>query len=224
VIEGFMPANYLNPEEFVVLITFRNIFFLLLLASVFAATGVQAADIPMRGPIPFEAFDKDGNKMISPQEFVAAHNMRIKMRADVNRPSGRMVRSFTYFDANGDNLISADELNAGRGGCMQQQRGGIRPYGPRGRPPGMGRGMNQARQAPDFASFDLNSDGVLMEEEFYKARGQRMRERTEQGYPMRNAANAPAFGRIDTNRDGKVTQQEFADHQVMHQQMRRGQN
>lgn len=186
------------------LIAFKNISFLLFSVVTFSAMSVHAADIPMFGPIPFEAFDENGDKSISPQEFVATHNQRIKMRADANKPSGRMVRSFTFFDTDGDNKLSADELNVGRGS------------GPRADRPG----MNKGRQAPDFATFDLNGDGVLMREEFDKARGQRMSERANQGYPMRNAANAPPFGKLDVNRDGKVTQKEFLDHQVMHQQMR----
>ena len=43
------------------LITFKNISFLLFSVVTFSSMGVQAADIPMRGPISFEAFDKDGD-------------------------------------------------------------------------------------------------------------------------------------------------------------------
>ena len=58
------------------LMTFKNISFLLVSVATFSTVNVLAADIPMRGPIPFEAFDKDGNKMISPQEFVETQNQR----------------------------------------------------------------------------------------------------------------------------------------------------
>ena len=202
-------------------IIFKNISFLLLLMVAFSAMCVQAAEIPMRGPIPFEAFDKDGNKMISPQEFVETHNLRKKMLSDANMRPRRMQRSFTDFDTNGDNKISPDELNAGKGDCMGYQRN-MPPPGPYGqRPMGMGRDMNQQRQMPSFTDFDLNKDGVLTKDEFYQAREQRMRQRTEQGHMMRNVVNAPPFEILDTNRDGKVTQQEFSAHQAMRQQMRR---
>jgi Ca2+-binding EF-hand superfamily protein len=204
------------------LITFKDISFLLLSVTTFSAVCVQAAEIPMRGPIPFEAFDKDGNKMISPQEFVEVHNERKKMLSDANMPPPRKQRDFTYFDANSDNQISPDELQGVRGDCMGKWQN-MPPAGPYGqRPRGMGRGMDQRRTPPKFADFDLNGDGALLKEEFYEARGQRMRERAEQGYSMRNAANAPPFERVDVNRDGKITPQEFSDYQAAHTRMRRG--
>ena len=207
-------------------ISARNISFLLLSISTFSVLCVQAADIPLRGPIPFEAFDKDSNKMISPQEFVETHNLRKKMRTDVNMPSGRGSRSFTFFDTNGDNQISKDELDMNRGAMWQNnpQGQGMRPGMGRGMGPGMGRGMgpgmNRGRQMPDFADIDLNGDGALQREELLKAREERMRRRAEQGYMMRNAANAPTFTAIDANHDGKVTEEEFAAHQAMRRQMR----
>jgi Ca2+-binding EF-hand superfamily protein len=207
------------------LITLRNISFLLFSVTTFSAVCVQAADIPMRGPIPFDTFDKDGNKMISPQEFVEAHNERKKMREDANMPSRRAPRSFTYFDTDGDNQISPDELSFARGGCggmrQAQDRPPAGPYGQR--PMGMGRGMGQRRTPPKFEDFDLNGDGALMREEFYEARGKRMRERAEQGYSMRNAAYAPPFERVDVDRDGKITPQEFSEYQATHQARRRSQ-
>lgn len=228
-------------------VTQRNISVLLFSIIAFSAAGAQAADIPLRGPVPFESFDTDGNKMISPQEFVETHNQRKKMRADANMPMGRMPanQAFTDFDTNGDNLISADELDAGRT-AMRQQGGGPR----QGMPPGMGRGMGpgmgpgpgmgrgpgmgpgrgmgrgpgmyRGTQMPAFPDFDQNGDGGLSSEEFNEARDQRMRQRAQQGYPMRNAANAPAFETIDTDGDGKITPEEFSAHQAaMRQQMRR---
>lgn len=201
-------------------------YLLLIIPGVLLAVTLQAAEIPLRGPVPFEAFDKDGNKMISPQEFVETHNLRKKMRADANMPPSRMPNepAFTYFDSNADNQISAEELNAARN-AMQQQRGGMRQgMPPQGRAGGMdqgqGQGMNRGRQMPGFADFDLNGDGVLVANEFYEARAKRMSQRAEQGYPMRNSANAPPFEALDSNRDGKVTADEFSAHQATHMQMR----
>jgi Ca2+-binding EF-hand superfamily protein len=212
------------------LFTPRKIFIMLASTIVFSAASVQAADIPLRGPVPFDSFDKNGDKMISPQEFVETHNQRKKMRADANMPMGRMPgnQAFTDFDTNGDNLISAEELEAGRNAMRQQagpMRQGPRQNGPsgmrRGMAPGMGRGMGRGMQMPTFEDFDLNGDGELLSDEFYEARAQRMRQRAEQGYMMRNAANAPSFEMIDTNADGKISPDELSAFQAMRQQMRR---
>jgi Ca2+-binding EF-hand superfamily protein len=205
------------------LISLRNASFLLLSITTSSAVCVQATEIPMPGPIPFEAFDKDGNKMISPQEFVEVHNQRKKMWSNANVPYGRMQRSFISFDTNGDNLISPYELNARRGGRMRQWEDMPPPWGPYDQPPmGTWRGMGQGRQMPKFTDFDLNGDGALTREEFYEARNKRWRQRAEQGYRMRNTPNAPPFERLDTDRDGKVTAEEFEAHLAMYRQMRRG--
>lgn len=192
----------------------KNISLLLLSISTFSVLYVHAADVTLRGPIPFETFDKDNNKMISPQEFVETHNLRKKMRTEANMGPGRNPRSFTFFDTDGDNQISSDELNMNRG----MGRGMRRGMGP-GMKQGMGPGMNRGRQMPAFSDFDVNGDGAMQRDEFIKAREERMRKRAEEGRMMRNAGNAPAFGTIDTNHDGKVTREEFAAHQAMRRKM-----
>ena len=176
-----------------------------------SSSAIAAAEIPLYGPIPFKAFDKDNNKMISPQEFVETLNLRKKMCTDANIPSGRNSRSFTYFDANGDSQISADEMDMNRGAMRPNKNA-------------MGSGKNRQPQMPKFADFDLDGDGVMLRDEFVKARAIRMRKRAEQGYKMRNAANAPPFGAIDTDHDGKVTKKEFAAHQESHRKMRQSPN
>ncbi|RXJ96506.1 hypothetical protein CRV00_02505 [Malaciobacter molluscorum] len=62
-----------------------------------------------------------------------------------------------------------------------------------------------------FSSFDLNNDGVITSEEFYKVRNDRMTQKAQQNMPMRNAANAPAFESMDKNKDGKITKEEFTE-------------
>ena len=49
---------------------------------------------------------------------------------------------------------------------------------------------------PAFAEFDLNSDGVMTEDEFTEAHGLRISERAKKGYMMRGLKNAPAVQRI----------------------------
>jgi len=74
------------------------------------------------------------------------------------------------------------------------------------------------QQMPEFADFDLNSDGVLGEAEFNEARDARIAERVAAGRKMKNLANAPDFSEIDRDEDGAVTPEEFAAHQAQHHQ------
>lgn len=73
-----------------------------------------------------------------------------------------------------------------------------------------GKGMNQ----PAFADFDLNSDGMITQDEFTKARSERIAKRTKEGRKMKNLANAPSFDDIDTDNDGGVSPAEFSAHQA----------
>ena len=175
----------------------------------------QAAEIPERGPIPFEAYDTNADGYISEQEFNTARGERISKRASEGAPMRGMANapSFSQFDSNGDGRLSRDELAAGQRAQMEQRRGtgmgmGMGPGGGAG--PGMGRNM------PAFSDYDLNGDGKIVEDEFNEARGKRISERAQQGYPMRNIGNAPAFTDIDTNGDGAISAEEFAAHQSQH--------
>jgi Ca2+-binding EF-hand superfamily protein len=73
-----------------------------------------------------------------------------------------------------------------------------------------------------FSAFDLDGDGIVIEQEFDTARAQRMAERAAQGAPMRGAANAPAFSDFDLNGDGQMTTEEFATVQQSRMQRRPG--
>jgi Ca2+-binding EF-hand superfamily protein len=73
---------------------------------------------------------------------------------------------------------------------------------------GMGRNM------PAFADFDLNSDGKITEEEFTKARSERIAKRAQEGRQMKNLANAPSFDDIDVDDNGGIDAAEFAAHQA----------
>ena len=75
---------------------------------------------------------------------------------------------------------------------------------------GMGRAM------PTFADCDLNGDGTITEDEFTKARSERIAKRAQEGRQMKNLANAPSFQDIDTDDDGGVSPDEFAAHQAEH--------
>ncbi len=75
---------------------------------------------------------------------------------------------------------------------------------------GMGRNM------PAFADCDLNGDGTITEEEFTKARSERITKRAQEGRKMKNLANAPSFDDIDVDDNGGIDADEFAAHQAEH--------
>jgi hypothetical protein len=175
----------------------------------------QPSGAPARGFMPFAAFDQDGNGSVTEQEFNAVHGQRMAERAATGAPMRGAANAPTFadFDQNGDGQLLPDEFAAAHQSLMQNRPG--RGMGA-GMGPGMGRGMG--RNMPTFAEFDLNRDGSLTEKEFYEARANRIKERSEQGYQMRNLSNAPVFGAIDLDGNGLVDPQEFAMAQARHRQ------
>ena len=73
-----------------------------------------------------------------------------------------------------------------------------------------GKGMSM----PTFADYDLNGDGTITEEEFTKARSERIAKRAQEGRKMKNLANAPSFDDIDVDDNGGIDPDEFAAHQA----------
>ncbi|MDH3872125.1 MAG: EF-hand domain-containing protein [Gammaproteobacteria bacterium] len=189
--------------------------------SVFLPIHAQAEEMPARGPIPFAAFDEDGNGLISEQEFHARRAQRMAAREAEGRPmrGAASAPSFSEFDTNADGQLTQDELTAGQKARMEQRRGmgmGM------GRGPGMGQGMGMGmgKNMPAFSDYDLDGDGKILEKEFSETRTRRISERTQQGYQMRNIGNAPSFADIDTNGDGEIGSGEFAAHQSQRRQQR----
>ena len=79
---------------------------------------------------------------------------------------------------------------------------------------GMGKNM------PAFADCDLNGDGTITEDEFTKARSERITKRAQEGRQMKNLANAPSFDDIDVDDNGEIDTDEFAAHQAEHKKKR----
>jgi Ca2+-binding EF-hand superfamily protein len=186
-----------------------------------------------QGPAPFEAYDRNGDGVITPEEFNTLRSERQAARAAAGMPMRNAASAppFELFDSNRDGVLSPEEMAA-----MRQQRMGQHPcfrgpgYGPGmwnmpgmvppGRGPGMGMGPGRGMNMPTFAEFDLNGDGVMTEDEFIEARGRRISERVKQGYMMRGLQNAQPFEMVDANGDGVVTEEEFLRMQMEHRKMR----
>jgi hypothetical protein len=75
---------------------------------------------------------------------------------------------------------------------------------------------NAGMNMPVFADCDLNGDGRITEDEFLKARSQRIEKRMAAGHRMKNMANAPSFQTLDTDDNGAISREEFAAHVAEH--------
>ena len=186
--------------------------------SLMLVAGVQAADVPLQGPIPFALYDKDGDGRVSEMEFDEVRGERLQARAAEGRPTA-WAPSFITFDVDADGFLTPEELSAGQQSQMKERRGmGMMPGSGNGSamntPGGMGQKMG--RNMPTFSDYDLDGDSKVTESEFNKARAQRVSERAQQGYAMKNMGNMPSFADIDADGNGTVSKDEFAAHQASH--------
>lgn len=86
---------------------------------------LSAESLPLRGPIPFSAYDQNANGTIDKTEFYNMRDKRMKARADSGRPMRNAANApeFGEFDANGDGKITPKELKAGQDARMQKRGG-----------------------------------------------------------------------------------------------------
>ena len=197
----------------------------LVLVSIFgiASASVLSEELPLRGPIPFASYDKDGNGYVSEQEFLDVRKERVAAKAAQGRPMKRAgnAPSFARFDENNDGQLTEHELISGQQKQMQNRRANKGKSFNQGQGQRQGKGMGRNSNMPSFSDFDMNNDNVILKDEFYEARAKRIEKRVEQGYPMRNIANPPTFEDIDINDDGGISAKEFKEHKQSQMQNRR---
>lgn len=75
-------------------------------------TMLVAETLPLRGPLPFDTYDKDSNNVITKKEFDLIKIERKNQKSE----SGRLMRNisnsptFADIDTNADGIITRDEL------------------------------------------------------------------------------------------------------------------
>lgn len=88
---------------------------LVLAVATLLGTGCLMAQMAPPAPIPFAAYDTDGDNRVSADEYYAVRNARIAERAK----DGRMMRnlgnapSFEQFDSDGDGYLTEIEVVKG---------------------------------------------------------------------------------------------------------------
>ena len=83
---------------------------------VLSPVNAQSTEIPARGPIPFDAYDKDGNGLVSEKEFNIVRTERMSTRAAEGGPmrGAAGAPSFSVFDTDNDRQLTQNELAEGQ--------------------------------------------------------------------------------------------------------------
>ena len=164
---------------------------------------------PVGSPLPFSAYDKDANGVVTEQEFNAVQAQQRAARDAAGAPLGGAANtpSFAVLDLNRDGQVTLEEFNTVQPPAAPAAAGTLGSGARMGLSDGSG-------GVPSFADLDENHDGSISAAEFNDARANRAVEKSQAGQPLGSLSKAPPFGALDTNGDGRISPQEFATAQA----------
>jgi len=150
---------------------FKAILIITMIVAVAMLPFVARAESPQpHSSPPFTDFDKDGDGMISEDEFMSTRAERMQAMAEAGRPmkGAATAPAFSDLDADGDGFLNEAELTAGQQAHMKAMREQHKGQG-------MHKGMQHGKgmKMPTFADLDLDSDGCINAEEFAKHQAER---------------------------------------------------
>lgn len=130
-------------------------------ASLLLSAAAVAQDMPDRGPMPFSAFDLDGDGAVTEAEFDQMRAKRMAAAAEAGRPMHGMAKApgFSDFDADGDGKLTPEEFAEARQKHMAMMQAGSGKMMGSGMGPGMGCAMS-------FESIDTDGNGCIDAAEF----------------------------------------------------------
>lgn len=164
------------------------------------------------GPMTFSDSDKNGDGMISREEFTATQQNRIETRTQTRDMNGAQARPRAGMDTQQQTQQQMQQKmrNQNQGDMTQPMKQQMQQQTQH---------RMRATNMPAFTDYDLDDDGNVTEKEFYTARNNRVRQRILEGKKMRNMSNAPSFSSIDRNGDKQLSEEEFNVHQEQHMKM-----
>ena len=164
-------------------------------------------------PLPFSAYDRDGNGSIDKQEFDSREARQARDRAAAGAPMGGAANTTTFeeLDRNGDGQITAAEFVEVRSAMPQ---GNLST----GIGLSAGKGGFMGGPGASFSDLDTNGDGFISATEFNTARANRAVERSQQGDPLGTMRNAPSLADLDRNGDEQLSPDELAAAQAGYSQ------
>ena len=181
----------------------------------FLAINAQAGQDSHGGPPPFSEFDLDGNGFVSEEEFntVRGQHMAAKAAEGKQMKGAATAPAFADIDKDGDGQLGPEELSAAQKAHMAERHGHGKN---KGQGSGCGKGEGMKQNMPAFSDFDLDGNGVIVEDEFNEGHAKKMSEMAAAGHQMKHTEDAPGFKGIDTDDSGEISKDEFSAHQAKH--------